>query len=117
MPQTHPRSAMHIAQLDGLGLWSLVIGRIQNPDPPLARCRIDLNLVLRSEPSQAPFAQFLQPVIIRDRLGQLLAGAIDASAKIALPIAPQRAQRHFDWRGRARPDCQNINDIEQDLTR
>src|SRR5262245_10965010 len=117
MPQTHPRSAMHIAQLDSLGLGSGVISRIQNPDSPLTRRLIDLNLLLRSEPSQALFAQFLQPVLIGNRFGQLLAGTIDAGVKVAPPIAPQGTKRQFDWRGRAWPDCQNINDIEQDLAR
>ena len=108
---------MHIAQLDSLGLGSGVISRIQNPDSPLTRRLIDLNLLLRSEPSQALFAQFLQPVLIGNRFGQLLAGTIDAGVKVAPPIALQGTKRQFDWRGRAWPDCQNINDIEQDLAR
>src|SRR5262249_2316884 len=115
--QTHPRSAMHIAQLDGLGLGAWVISRIQNSDAPLARRRMDRTDLLRSEPSQTLLGQLLQPVIIRDRLGQLLAGAIECGVKAAPPIAPQGTECHFNRRGRAWPDCQGVNQIDQDPAR
>src|SRR5262249_743532 len=87
VPQTPSQRPMHVAQVDSLSLRSRVISRIQDPDAPFARCRIGLNLLLRSEPSQALCAQFLQPVIIGDRLGQLSSGAIDASVKVAPAVA------------------------------
>src|SRR5262249_30129348 len=89
--------------LDGLSLGAWVISRIQNPDAPFARRRIDRNDLLRSEPSQALFAQFLQPVIIGNRFGQFLACPIDADVKTAPPIAPQGTERHFNGRGRRGP--------------
>src|SRR5215813_4024680 len=115
--QVHSRSAVHIAQLDGLSLGAWVISRIQNPDAPFARRRIDRNDLLRSEPSQALFAQFLQPVIIGNRFSQFLARPRDAGVKTAPPIAPQGTERHFSWRDRAWPDCQDINQIDQDPAR
>src|SRR5215813_1944281 len=117
VPQTHARGAMHVAELDGLGLGSWVISRIQNPDAPFTRRRIDRSGVLRIEPSQTLISQLPQPVIIGDRFGQLLAGAIDGGVKAAPPIAPQGTERHFNWRGRAWPDCQDINQIDQDPAR
>src|SRR5262249_11349344 len=117
VPQMHSRSAMHIAQLDGLGLGSWVISRIQNPDAPFACRRLDRNDLLRSEPSQALLAQFLQPVIIGNRFGQFLARPRDAGVKTAPPIAPQGTERHFSGRDRAWPDCQDINQIDQDPAR
>src|SRR5262249_42362899 len=99
VPQAHSRSAVHIAQLNGLGLGAWVISRIQNPDAPLARRRIDRSGLLRIEPSQPLISQAPQPVIIGDRPSQLLAGAIYSSVKAAPPIAPQGAERHFDGRG------------------
>ncbi len=113
VPQTHPRSAVHIAQLDGLGLGSWVIIGIQNPGEPFTRRRIDRSGVLRIEPSQALISQLPQPVIIGDRLGQLLAGAIYSGVKAAPPIAPQGTECHFDWRGRSWPGRQDINQIDQ----
>jgi len=115
--QVHSRSAVHIAQLDGLSLGAWVISRIQNPDAPFARRRIDRNDLLRSEPSQALFAQFLQPVIIGNRFGQFLARPRDAGVKTAPPIAPQGTERHFSGRDWAWPDCQDINQIDQDPAR
>src|SRR5262249_4024187 len=115
--QVHSRSAVHIAQLDGLSLGAWVISRIQNPDAPFARRRIDRNDLLRSEPSQALFAQFLEPVIIGNRFGQFPARPIDAGVKTAPPIAPQGTERHFSGRDRAWPGCQDINQIDQDPAR
>src|SRR5262249_85569 len=117
VPQTDSRGGMHVAQFDGLRLGSWVISRIQNPDAPFTRRRIDRRGLLRIEPSQTLISQLSQPVIIGDRLSQLLAGAIDCGVKAAPPIAPQRAERHFDGRGRAWPDYQDINQIDQDPAR
>src|SRR5262249_19747934 len=63
------------------------------------------------------FAQFLEPVIIGNRFGQFPARPIDAGVKTAPPIAPQGTERHFNGRDRARPDCQYINQIDQDPAR
>src|SRR5262245_9644410 len=117
VPQTHSRSAMHVAQLDGLGLGSWVISRIQNPDAPFTRRRIDRGGGLRIAPSRTLISELPQPVRIGDRLSQLLAGAIYSSVKAAPPISPQGTERHFDGRGRAWPDCQDINQIDQDPAR
>jgi hypothetical protein len=75
----------NIAQLDSLGLEPWVISRIQNPDAPLAHRQIDRTDLLRSEPSQTRLSQLLQSVIIRDRLSQFLAGAIDWNVKAVPP--------------------------------
>src|SRR5581483_6433629 len=117
MAELHPRSAMHIAQLDGLSLWSRIIARIQNPHAPFARSRIERNAPLRSEPGKTLPAQLLQPVIIRDRLSQRLARAINPRVKAAPLIAPQGTECQFDRRGWAWPGCQDINYIDQDHAR
>src|SRR5262249_31127913 len=97
--------------------WSGVISRIQTPDAPFTRRRIDRSGILRIEPSQALISQLPQPVIIGDRLSQLLAGAIDCSVKAAPPIAPQKVERQFNGRCLAWSDCQDINQIDQDPAR
>src|SRR5882672_4814187 len=117
MPEMHSRSAMRISQLDSLGLGPWVISRIQNPHAPCACCRIDRNDLLRSKPGQALFAQFLQPVSIGNRFGQFLTCSIDAGVKATPPIAPQWTERHFNRRGRAWPDYQDINQVDQDPAR
>lgn len=73
--------------------------------------------MLSCEASQTLFAQLLQPVIVRDRFSQLLARAINSCVETAPPIAPQWTERQFDWGDRTRPNCQDINDIEQDPAR
>jgi hypothetical protein len=45
------------------------------------------------------------------------ARAINPSVEAAPTIAPQWTERQFDWRDRTRPNCQDINDIEQDPAR
>src|SRR5215470_11514054 len=109
MTDTHPFRAMHVAQRNGAGLGAWIIARIQNPNAPVARCRAWRSGVLCREPGQTLLSQLLQPIIIRDRLGQLLARTINSSVKAAPPITPQRAQREFYRRDWARPDCQDID--------
>jgi hypothetical protein len=97
------------------GIATRVINRIQNPDAPFTRRRIDRRNILRIEPNQTLLSQLPQAVIIGDRLSQLPNGAIDCSVKAASPIVLQETERNFDVRDPVWLDCQDINQIDQDL--
>src|SRR5262249_21269839 len=117
MSAMHPRSAMNVAQLDGFGLGARVIARIHNSHAPFPSRWARRGARLRSQPIQTLLSKLLEPVIIFNRLGQLFARPTDSSVKTTPLVAPQGTQGQLDRRGWARPDCQDINQLDQDPAR
>ena len=113
----HPRSAVHIAQLDSPSFRARIVARIQNSHAPLACRRARPGDLLRCEPTQTLLPQLLQPVIVLDRLGQLFTRTTDSGVKATPLIAPHPTERQFDRGSRARPDRQHINQVVQDPAR
>src|SRR5262245_39551612 len=112
----HPRSPVNIADFDGARFGPVIIAGVENPHSPRPEFFTTLRWRMSLEPTHARGSKAAQPVVLINRLGQLLFGSPQRLIQTAPVIGKHCAERQFDRRAGTRPSCQHIDQIEQNRT-
>jgi hypothetical protein len=114
MTRLHAVGAVDITDLDGARLWPVIIAGVEDPHAPRPEFFSPLLRWVITEPVESRCPQSAQPVVLFNRLGQLLFGSSQCLIQAAPVIGKHCAERQFDRRAGARPRGQCVDQIEQD---